>query len=146
MKKLILALSLLSAGLAAAAPATAGEATNRPPALAGGEVDFKQVDMQDDLYLVEGKPFTGTTVRRHRKSGAVLARFPCREGRLHGLVEEWYTNGVQSVSTAFAAGRRDGPSTYWNPDGTVLKRQLWAGGQLKDSTHKEDLEPAPAAP
>ena len=145
MKRWILILSL--GVLAAAGPARAdADATNRPPVLAGGEVDYRQIDMQDDLYLREGKPFTGTAVRLHRKSGAVLALFPCREGRLHGVVEEWYTNGVQSVSTVFTAGRRDGKSTYWNPDGSVLKRQVWAGGRLIDSTHKEDLEPAPAAP
>ena len=107
------------------------------------EVDFKLLGYENELFTLDGKPFTGAAVKKD-KQGRVRGHYDYAAGKLSGTIEEWYTNGVKSAQTSFADGRRDGTNTYWNLDGSLLKRQVWRDGKLTDSTEKHDLEtPAP---
>lgn len=113
------------------------------PSPAAAEVDYKQLGFDNNLITWEGKPFSGVAIKKD-KQGRKRGRFLYEGGLLHGLVEEWYTNGAKSVECTFVKNDRHGTNTYWNPDGTLLKRQVWKDGKLVESTDKHDLEaPAP---
>lgn len=109
-----------------------------------GDVDYKKLGYENEKFTSEGKLFTGAAVRKD-KQGRIRAHYEYKDGVLHGLTEEWYTNGVKSVETPFTAGQRHGTNQYWNTDGSLLKRQIWRDGKLVESTDPHDLE-KPAAP
>lgn len=108
-------------------------------AAALAEVDYKKLGYENELYTYEGKPYTGTAIKKD-KQGRVRGKYTYANGLLNGTVEEWYTNGVRSVETPFVQNQRHGTNSYWNLDGSLLKRQTWREGKLIDSTDKHDLE------
>ena len=108
-----------------------------------GAVDYKALGFANNLITFEGKPFTGVAIKKD-KQGRKRGCFVYDSGLLNGLIEEWYTNGTKSVECTFVKNERDGTNTYWNLDGSLLKRQIWKSGKLIDSTEKHDIE-SPAA-
>lgn len=77
----------------------------------------------------DGKPFTGIAVAQY-PDGKLKQRWGFNNGKWHGLVEEFLPTGQQSVATHFENGERQGESTYWNPDGSVQKKQWFEKGTL----------------
>ncbi len=107
------------------------------------EVDYKQLGYDNELFTLDGKPYSGVAIKKD-KQGRKRGRYEYASGKLTGIAEEWFTNGVKCVETSFANGVRNGTNTYWGADGSLLKRQVWRDGKLIDSTEKHDLEqPAP---
>ena len=84
-------LLLLLAGLAACSP------KSEPPA-AGPVAEYAALEWRDDVYFLDGKPFTGLARDTH-KNGKPKGEYPFREGRLHGVVREWWDNGQLSTET-----------------------------------------------
>ena len=118
-------------------------ADEKPDAAQPAAVDYKTLGFENGLFTLEGRPYTGAAVRKDRQ-GRKRGHYEYAAGKLTGTTEEWYTNGVKSVQTSFADGVRDGTNTYWNLDGSLLKRQVWRAGKLISSTEKHDMEqPAP---
>ena len=124
--------------IAAGAPAAPAPAsvTNDAP----GAVDYAKLDWKDDVFYLDGKPFTGVALQRQKKTGALKCRYEFRDGRHHGLVEEWWPNGQRSTETHFANGVRHGTNTYWDVEGKPFKRQVWKSGVLAESTDPHELE------
>lgn len=107
------------------------------------EADYKKLGFANDRITNEGQPYTGVAIKKD-KQGNKRARYIYKEGLLHGLVEEWYADGKKSTECTFTENQRNGTNTYWNTDGTLMKRQVWKSGKLVDSTDQKDLEaPAP---
>lgn len=119
-------LLILGAGLAAAA------ATNEA-------VSYKSLQYEGERFFRAGAPYTGEAIQTNRQ-GRLVARRMFKDGRFHGRTEEFATNGQLIVQCDFADGQRSGTNTYWNPDGSLLKRQVWDHGRLVQSTHTEDLQ------
>ncbi|MCX7820037.1 MAG: hypothetical protein N2652_12655 [Kiritimatiellae bacterium] len=130
----------------AARPGGAPAPTNAPPAsgstTAGAAVDYRKLAWSDGRFLLDGRPFTGVAELRDR-DGRLKARYPMRDGQLHGLVEEWYPNGRRSAATWFEHNRRHGTNEYWDADGRLLKRQVWQNDELVDSSDPSDVHSSP---
>lgn len=118
------------------AAATASALTNDIP----GAVDYAKLDWKDDVFYLDGKAFTGTSVQRHKKTGALKCRYEFVDGRIHGLVEEWWPSGQRSTETHFAKGARHGTNTYWDAEGKQIKQQVWKDGVLVQSSDPHELE------
>ena len=97
-------LALLPALLLAACSPNPTPSPVAAPAPASPPVPFRQLGWDSDHFTWEGKPFTGTTTD-HYKSGALKCRYGIRNGRYHGLVEEWHENGNPKTRTAYDDGR-----------------------------------------
>lgn len=110
-------LLLLLAGLAACSP------KSEPPA-AGPVAEYAALEWRDDVYFLDGKPFTGLARDTH-KNGKPKGEYPFREGRLHGVVREWWDNGQLSTETNFDGGQRHGQNRYWNLKGQLIKEQVY---------------------
>jgi hypothetical protein len=91
-----------------------------------------------DHFEYEHTPFTGLAVERW-PNGKLKQRWPMEDGKWHGLVEEWDASGQQRVATNFDHGARNGKNTYWNPDGSVQKMQLFDHNNLRS----EEISPPP---
>ncbi len=133
-----LAVLALAAAVQAAEPA----ATNAPPPAAAGAVDYAKLDWKNELFVFEGKAFTGIAEQKFR-DGKLKARYGYLEGRIHGLVEEWYANGQKSTETNFEKNQRHGANTYWDQSGKVIKRQRWDHDKLVESSDPHEVEGKP---
>ena len=95
-------------------------ACHRPPA----EADYDALVWKNDLYLLDGAPFTGIARAAH-PDGKPKAEYPFLNGRFHGIVREWWENGQQSVETHFENGQRHGSNRYWDQTGKLTKEQVY---------------------
>ncbi|MCP5518009.1 MAG: toxin-antitoxin system YwqK family antitoxin [Verrucomicrobiales bacterium] len=102
-----------------------------PAALVPVEVAFTNLVRVDDRLLVRGEStaFTGTTVE-HYPDGALRSRTEVVAGRLEGLSEGWHPNGQRQVSEQFVAGLSQGVRTLWYASGAKLSEAHLAGGEL----------------
>lgn len=121
-------------GAAASGGGAAGEET-LPPAPLELEVAYADLgyDSKTGALTHEGNAFTGIAIETHPNGGKAKA-YEVREGVFDGVVREWYEDGTPQTETHFKAGRRHGSNTYWNPDGSLLKEQLWEDGTLVEET------------
>lgn len=122
MKPLLLIVCL--AGLALS-PAAA----TPPP-----EVTYQELKWQDDVYFLNGRPFTGTARDKH-KDGKAKGEYPFKEGRLHGVVREWWDNGRLSTETHFENGQRHGLNRYWSKTGRLMKEQVYEHDKSVSEKH-----------
>ncbi len=110
-----------------------------------GVVAYAQLQWNDGVFTLNGQPFTGVAEQRDRQ-GRLRARYPMVNGRLHGQVEEWYTNGVKSTETMFENNQRHGTNRYWDVQGRLIKIQVWQHDQLITDVSSASSLPAKASP
>jgi antitoxin component YwqK of YwqJK toxin-antitoxin module len=87
-------------------------------------VPYAKLEWKDDVYFWEGKPFSGLAKAQH-KDGKPKGEYPFKEGRLHGVVKEWWDNGQLSTETHFENGQRHGLNRYWSKAGNLMKEQVY---------------------
>ena len=88
------------------------------------EADYAALEWKNDVYLLDGTPFTGIA-RATYDDGSPKGEYPFTDGRFHGLVREWWPNGEQRVETSFENSQRDGVNRYWSDSGTLTKEQVY---------------------
>jgi antitoxin component YwqK of YwqJK toxin-antitoxin module len=93
-------------------------------ACAPSEADYEALEWRDDMYFLEGDPFTGIAYAKHT-DGQPKAEYPFEAGRFHGVVREWWDNGQLSTETHFEHGQRHGSNRYWNRQGKLIKEQVY---------------------
>lgn len=100
------------------------------------EVTYKELKWQDDVYFLEGKPYSGVARDKH-KNGKLKGEYPFTEGRLHGVVKEWWDNGQLSTETNFDHGQRHGLNRYWTKKGNLMKEQVYDHDKSVSEKHYE---------
>lgn len=103
------------------------------------EVAYKDLKWNDDVYSLDGKPFTGTARDQH-KNGKPKAEYHFKDGHLHGLVREWWDNGQLSTETHFDVGQRHGSNRYWTRDGQPIKEQVYDHDKVISEKHYDVKE------
>lgn len=106
--------------LLSASPVLLSPACRKAPV----EAAYDDLVWKNDLFWLDGKPFTGIARAAHG-DGKPKSEYPFREGRLHGVVREWWDNGVQSTETHFEHGKRHGGNKYWDREGKLTKEQVY---------------------
>ena len=91
-------------------------------------VDFSRVVEQNGIWLLDAKPFTGIVVSHSEDGTKLLRRWEVKDGKLHGLIEEWWENGNKMTETNFVDGKRHGENRYWYMDGQPQKLQIYEHG------------------
>ena len=70
-----------------------------------------------------------------------------KNGKLHGLVREWWDNGQPSTETNFDEGRRHGSNRYWSKEGKLWKEQMYDHDKsISEKVYPTTKPPSPAAP
>ncbi|MBB5035956.1 toxin-antitoxin system YwqK family antitoxin [Prosthecobacter dejongeii] len=98
------------------------------------EVTYKELKWQNDVYFLHDKPFTGLAKDKH-KDGKPKGEYPFLEGRLHGVVKEWWDNGQLSTETHFDKGQRHGLNRYWSKKGKLMKEQVYEHDKSVSEKH-----------
>lgn len=80
-------------------------------------------------------PFTGWMLD-HYPGGELSLRSAVINGRLHGLSEGWFTNGVRQLREAFHSGIPEGPRTTWHPNGRKRSEGTLRAG-LQQGTYRQ---------
>jgi len=115
---------IASALLAVALVVAAGYAG--PPA-AQPETDRDALTLRTTTGLLYhgDAPFSGIAVQ-HTSKGTERATYDA--GRRDGLTERWYPNGTLGYRATYTSGRRHGSIATWWPDGTPRSESHYAEG------------------
>ena len=94
--------------------------------------------LRSELVLREGRlyrrgeprPFTGVMIERY-SDGALKSRSAVRAGRLDGLSEGWYPDGQRQIEEHFVAGVSAGRRVKWYPNGRKRSEATIARGRIQ---------------
>ena len=75
--------------------------------MAQDKVFFEKLETKDDLYLYQGKPYTGTSVLLF-DSKKTWQRVEWKDGKIHGWFKSWYVNGHPDQEVQYENGKRHG--------------------------------------
>jgi antitoxin component YwqK of YwqJK toxin-antitoxin module len=80
----------------------------------------------------EAVPFTGFIVE-HYPDDSLKSRSYLVDGRMHGVSEGWFTNGVLQVREHFREGVSHGLREKWHPNGAKLSETPIENGKVHGS-------------
>ena len=94
-------------------------------------VEYAKLEYESDgSFSFDGKPFTGTATDQHKKTGTRSKAYQFKEGKLHGLVREWYADGTPAAKKFYKEGKRHGKTEYWDEKGKLTATKIY-----KDDVH-----------
>ena len=85
---------------------------------------YKDLGYKKGLITKDELPFTGRAVQHHA-NGTIKSRYNFVDGKLDGVVEEWYENGKRSTYKLYKNGLREGITKYWDESGRPTKQVLY---------------------
>jgi len=97
-------------------------------------VSYNDLEYENDgSFSREGKPFTGEAIDFHKKTGRKSKSYQFKDGKLHGLIREWYEDGTMSGKKFYKAGKRHGLTEYWDEKGKLTAQKKYV-----DDEHVEE--------
>ena len=97
-------------------------------------VEYSELEYENDgSFSLDGKPFTGTATDAHKKSGKPSKNYQFKDGKLHGLIREWFDNGQLAAKKFYKEGMRHGKTEYWDEDGELTATKIY-----KDDEHVDE--------
>lgn len=84
---------------------------------------YDSIEFDDQLALVEGRPFTGTVFATH-PDGRTSAEYAYVEGLPDGLQLEWYPNGQLESRSVAIRGKGSSEVTYWYENGQMKSQRF----------------------
>ena len=104
-------------------------------------VSYSKLEYENDgSFSFEGKGFTGTATDVHRKSGKKSKNYQFEDGKLHGLIREWYDNGQMAAKKFYKNGKRHGKTEYWDEKGELTATKIYKDDVHVDEDGKEVTE------
>lgn len=105
-------------------------------------VHSSQIVHQGDVYLRDGKPFTGLLYETF--PGGKLSRvMALRDGAQHGPTYLWYPDGTPQMSANYSHGRINGRFLGWYANGGVIYDMVITGGGYAGDFIEDDGSRAP---
>jgi len=99
-------------------------------------VPFKELVLQDSIYLYKDKPFTGVAIERY-PNGFLQRAATFVKGKQQGPMLMWYPDGSPQMSANYVNGYLQGRFLGWYNNGSVIydlmiNRGTYAGDNLFD--------------
>lgn len=85
-------------------------------------------DYRPVLTPVAGDPGAAVVLERHA-NGQMAKRHGTKDGKPHGLWQEWDADGRLQMTLDWRDGKGEGAWTYFHPNGTVRSRE-WVSGDV----------------
>ena len=91
-------------------------------------VNSDELEERDGIAYLKGSdtPYTGKYFFFH-DNWQKFEEGNFKDGKMDGLVVEWYENGQKKAEGNWKDGKQDGPITFWHENG-----QKWIEGNYKD--------------
>ena len=97
-------------------------------------VSYQDLEYENDgTFSLDGKAFTGTATDAHKKSGKRSKNYQFKDGKLHGLIREWYENGKLAARKFYKEGKRHGKTEYWDEAEKLTATKIY-----KDDVHVDE--------
>ncbi|MBI5727864.1 MAG: TonB family protein [Ignavibacteriales bacterium] len=71
------------------------------------------------------------TARFYYETGMLREERNYQAGKVDGLVKQYDSLGKLSITFTIESGKREGPCTYFSPDGSLLKEIFYVNGQIE---------------
>lgn len=81
-------------------------------------IDENDLDLDEDVCLYQGQPFTGT-VQAFHPNGAMKKESPYSDGFEQGPCREWYSNGQLKREWHAVRGAAEGKVCEWHENGQI---------------------------
>ncbi|MDW6002326.1 toxin-antitoxin system YwqK family antitoxin [Vibrio mangrovi] len=93
-------------------------------------IDDDELDLDGDLCLYEGHPFTGVSYEPGTE-GKLLSEVEYKNGFATGITKRWYPSGQLKEEFSCKRGLRHGESTTWFDNGCIkIKAEYELGIEL----------------
>lgn len=83
------------------------------------KVNEELFELDGDLTLFNGEPFTGVGFYPFPSGGGVEYETEYKNGLPHGASKKWYSSGQLAYETECKNGVTHGREAYWYPDGSL---------------------------
>ena len=92
--------------------------------------DVYVVDYEIQIFIHEGRPFTGVSVQYYdHKNEKKMSELCCKNGKAHGLWTWWYKNGQKKFEAYYKDGQETGLYTHWHRNGQKQYEGYYKNGQ-----------------
>ncbi len=90
-------------------------------------IDEADLDLDEDIGLYQGQPFTGV-VRAFHPNGMLKKEWPYRDGLWQGQCREWYSNGQVKREWHAVRGVAEGKMCEWHQNGQIRTNASYSKG------------------
>ncbi len=74
--------------------------------------------------------FTGIARDYHKKNGGLKSEYPMKDGKLHGMVKEWFPDGKPLSEIEYRNGEHHGLCKEWTADGKPFCERVYENDHL----------------
>ena len=74
-----------------------------------------------------GQPFSGVAERKNQ-ANVLIHQAVYRNGKLHGVIKDWFPSGQLQLQTRYAEGVLNGTQQRWHPNGQNAERVGYKNG------------------
>lgn len=90
-------------------------------------IDEDDPDLDEDVCLYQGQPFTGT-VQAFHPNGVMKKESPYSDGFEQGACRQWYSNGQLKLEWHAIRGVADGEVRAWHENGRIKSVTIYLKG------------------
>lgn len=94
------------------------------------ETQSYKLNLNENTYLLDGKPYTGMVIDKQRKSGRIISSFKCMNGKIEGLRLKYYRNGKIYSKQFYKNGLLHGISKRFYQSGRLEVLNKYKFGKL----------------
>src|SRR5688572_13410553 len=91
------------------------------------EINYDDLFYDENVFLLDGRPFTGMAVQRDAE-GRKVCEIPMTGGAYHGVARSWYPDGTLKGEDHHVHGLINGIRREWFPDGAIRREETWEYG------------------
>jgi antitoxin component YwqK of YwqJK toxin-antitoxin module len=94
------------------------------------ETQSYKLNLNENTYLLDGKPYTGMVIDKQRKSRRIISSFKCMNGKIEGLRLKYYRNGKIYSKQFYKNGLLHGISKRFYQSGRLEVLNKYKFGKL----------------
>jgi antitoxin component YwqK of YwqJK toxin-antitoxin module len=87
-------------------------------------VDISKLEVKQDIYYSEGKPFTGNCFALH-PNGKIGMKGKMQDGLKEDVWIWWYSDGIKKRESSYQRNKKEGYTYFWHQNGIKAKEILY---------------------
>jgi len=100
------------------------------------ETQSYKLNLNENTYLLEGKPYTGKVIDKQKNTGRIIRSFECIDGKIEGLFLQYYKSGNICYKRNYHQGKLNGISKHFFENGNLYTVESYKSGKQ----HGEQIE------
>jgi antitoxin component YwqK of YwqJK toxin-antitoxin module len=87
-----------------------------------------KLNLNENTYLLDGKPYTGVVIDKQKNSGRIIKSFECIDGKIEGLFLYYFKSGKICYKRYYKQGLLDGISKHFFENGNLYTVENFKSG------------------